>query len=376
MIEADRIDLALDAVGAKHSGAATVLLGIIEATLRHPRVSHAFVFCSPPELRSFELPAHPRLTAVNVAWAEFGPLARVLWHRWGLPAYTGRCGARVLFLLSGAGRAPRGVPCLCFIQQALPFSVEAQQRLSLAGRVRVAFIRRAMSAATARCSTTIVQTPTMKASVERAFRIPQDRITVVQTSPLLAPRPQSPSSAVEPMRRYEAGPRLLYVGNTSPYKNLSVLPIAMRELGQSLPRARLFATVPHDHFLARAPLVCALGQLNPGALREAYELATALVMPSLTETVGLPMLEAASVGVPVIAADRPYARDVCGDTAIFFDPLDPHSLAEAIRGLLTDPSLARQLGAAGKARATRCELVGSYARMVDLMVLAARRRAC
>jgi len=51
-----------------------------------------------------------------------------------------------------------------------------------------------------------------------------------------------------------------------------------------------------------------IGQLKTGSLRRVYELATVLVQPSLTETVGLPMLEAMSVGTPVLAADRPYAH--------------------------------------------------------------------
>jgi glycosyltransferase involved in cell wall biosynthesis len=37
-----------------------------------------------------------------------------------------------------------------------------------------------------------------------------------------------------------------------------------------------------------------------------------------------------AAGLPIVAADLPYARDICGDGAIYFDPHDPGSLQVAL----------------------------------------------
>ena len=55
-----------------------------------------------------------------------------------------------------------------------------------------------------------------------------------------------------------------------------------------------------------------------------------LVFPSYIETIGLPLLEARSVGAPILAADCLYARDGVGDyeKAEFFETFDAKKLSE------------------------------------------------
>jgi glycosyltransferase involved in cell wall biosynthesis len=89
-------------------------------------------------------------------------------------------------------------------------------------------------------------------------------------------------------------------------------------------------------------------------------------MPSLVETVGLPMLEAAAQGTPVIAADRPYAHDVCGSAALFFDPLDPLDLAAKVQTLLSEPGLRERMVNDGRENVARRAAARPYDRMVEI----------
>ncbi|MCE5241668.1 MAG: glycosyltransferase family 1 protein [Syntrophobacteraceae bacterium] len=50
--------------------------------------------------------------------------------------------------------------------------------------------------------------------------------------------------------------------------------------------------------------------------------ARALLFPSFTEGFGLPMIEALTLGVPVIAADLPVFHEIAGDVPDYLDPLD------------------------------------------------------
>lgn len=71
-------------------------------------------------------------------------------------------------------------------------------------------------------------------------------------------------------------------------------------------------------------------------LLEIYSRARALLFPSYIETFGLPLLEAASYGLPIIAADLPYAHDVIGayKGVTFIDPYNAVEWARQMKKLL------------------------------------------
>ena len=93
-----------------------------------------------------------------------------------------------------------------------------------------------------------------------------------------------------------------------------------------------------------------LGYVEQSDLHAAYQLATALVMPSLFESVSIPIYEAFQVGTPVIASDVVAIPEQVGDAGLLFDPTSVASIRSAILKLLKDPELARKLGQNGRAR--------------------------
>jgi len=214
-----------------------------------------------------------------------------------------------------------------------------------------------------RSAAVAVQTPTMARWVCQRFDLPPERVRVFEPCPLLENTTDGAHELNE-MRESKAPARFLYVGNASAYKNLGVLARAMEYLHRKHINAQLFTTLPPWHPLAGASGVAALGHLPHPVLSEAYRLATALVMPSLVETVGLPMLEAFQVGTPVVAADRPYAHDVCGEAAVYFDPHSPEDLSNCLEEIASDSILRARLSAAGR----RVARARSEARPYDAMV--------
>jgi glycosyltransferase involved in cell wall biosynthesis len=56
-------------------------------------------------------------------------------------------------------------------------------------------------------------------------------------------------------------------------------------------------------------------------------------MPSLSETVGLPMIEALFAGRPVVAADLEYAHEICGSYARYFNPNSVEDLYGTLKSL-------------------------------------------
>jgi glycosyltransferase involved in cell wall biosynthesis len=82
-----------------------------------------------------------------------------------------------------------------------------------------------------------------------------------------------------------------------------------------------------------------------------YQMAQAVLFPSLDEGFGLPVLEAFAAGTPVIASNAGAIPEVAGDAALLIEPQDEAALAENLVRILSDRSLHERQAAAGRARA-------------------------
>jgi len=99
-----------------------------------------------------------------------------------------------------------------------------------------------------------------------------------------------------------------------------------------------------------APWVRFAGPLTPKETEEQYRCADIFVFPSLAESFGHPLVEAMAHGLPIVASDTPINREMCGDAAIYFRPLDHGHLAGAIRRVATNRQLQGRLSTAGRQR--------------------------
>src|SRR4029077_12532559 len=85
--------------------------------------------------------------------------------------------------------------------------------------------------------------------------------------------------------------------------------------------------------------------------RALYEGARLLVLPSFHEGFGLPVLEAMSLGIPVVTSDRGALPEVVGDAGLTVDAEDHRALADAIHAVLTDRDRAEAMRVRGLAHA-------------------------
>jgi len=79
-----------------------------------------------------------------------------------------------------------------------------------------------------------------------------------------------------------------------------------------------------------------LDNASDADLAHFYPRAAGLIFPSFVEGFGMPLIEAAHYGAPVIASDIPVFREVGGDQAVYFDVLDPQALAARVREALAE----------------------------------------
>jgi len=147
----------------------------------------------------------------------------------------------------------------------------------------------------------------------------------------------------------------LTLGNLTRNKNLAV---ALRALARLQPgSAKLVAVGRMERTVFGSAGLPEPGAdvLLPGRLDDAevaglMQGARALIFPSIYEGFGIPPLEAMQFGTPVVASTIPPVREVCDDAALYCDPLDTASIAQAMRTILDDDDLHARLSAAARAR--------------------------
>ncbi|WP_423823874.1 glycosyltransferase family 1 protein [Salinisphaera sp. SPP-AMP-43] len=131
-------------------------------------------------------------------------------------------------------------------------------------------------------------------------------------------------------------PYLFYVGNHKPHKNTLNAIKAFKISRTSYTHDFLLSGPPRQHvtdFIAREGLIGKVrftGMLEEQDLASHYRGATSLIMPSLYEGFGLPVIEAMACGCPVVSSDRTALTEVGGQAAIYFNPEHVDAIADAI----------------------------------------------
>ncbi len=94
--------------------------------------------------------------------------------------------------------------------------------------------------------------------------------------------------------------------------------------------------------------------------------ARALLFPSVFEGFGLPVLEAMTVGTPVMTSDRTSLPEVAGDAALLVDPTDLAGMTRAIRRLDNDSDLLAEMSRRGRVQAEQFSMARYQARVREL----------
>lgn len=209
----------------------------------------------------------------------------------------------------------------------------------------------------------IVNTSFIREEAIVLLKLPPDKIDIIPLAASLScGGPAAPGRRPEEIRRVTDKDYILFVGTVDPRKNLKTLMRAFRDVRQNFDLSLVICgalgalsddIVAFPEALRIGKDVIFTNYVGEEMLRDLYRSASLLVYPSLYEGFGIPPLDAMSCRVPVIVSDIPPLREVCGDTALFFSPMDHGELAHRIGTILSSDSLRAEMVLKGEQRTGR-----------------------
>jgi len=153
---------------------------------------------------------------------------------------------------------------------------------------------------------------------------------------------------------------LLFVGTLEPRKNLLNLVEALKIVHEKYRKIPLVLVgrkgqdygkvVTKIEKLNLEPWISLTGYVPEKDLKSFYSSAEVFVFPSFREGFGLPLLEAMSCGVPIVASSAPAIPEIAKDAALYFDPYEPEDIADKIILALKDNELRQRMVENGEKR--------------------------
>lgn len=317
-------------VAASSGGALTVLNSFYEEFCKDTKNEYIFV------LSVCKLKEQPHIKVLNFPWIKKSPLHRMYFDQVLAHKLVKKYHADKVLSLQNIELPHAGVPQIVYEHNALPFS-EYKFRPQEAFRPWYSqqILGRMMKRSIRRAEQVLVQTNWMKEEIIRQCGIPADRVEVKF--------PPVEMLKTHPWKMDEACPTFFYPAGPPAYKNHRTFLKACELLKeQGMEDYRVIWTVTGEENEGMKKLKAEaeenklpiefIGPVPRTQLFEQYA-SSILVFPSYIETIGLPLMEARSVGAPILAADCLYARDGVGgyEKAEFFETFDSEALSRLMK---------------------------------------------
>ena len=178
----------------------------------------------------------------------------------------------------------------------------------------------------------IVPSSVTKEDIIRHFKTPAQKINVIQEA--------SDKKLIPSKKPNKLGEYFLYVGNAYPHKNLNSLIYAFNKISKEYADLKLILVGHKDFFYKRleeekvsSDKIIFYGKATDRELSNLYANAIALVMPSLMEGFGLPVLEAMSLRCLVVCSNIPSFKEIASNSAIYFHPEDANDIKETMKSV-------------------------------------------
>ena len=297
------------------------------------------------QLADLERDIDPKVDLVEVRPLSGGRVGRHLWHQFALGGLARRVGADLIHLPDTLPPPAGSTPVVATLHDLAEFDLP-----EVYSKVQGMYRRRVVARVTHRADALITVSEFSRHRIESLFPASANRVIVIPNGPGISRGVAAEEPPITISERF-----FLFVGGMNRNKNLGRLIDAFITLER--PDVDLILLGPEGNdsstvaaAVARAPTIKWLERGSDAHLAWLLQRAEALIMPSLYEGFGLPIIEAMTFGTPVIASQTGAPAEVVGGAGMLIDPLDPKSIRLAMATLLADADLRDKLATSARAR--------------------------
>ncbi len=385
-----------NALATSAGGGVTYLRNVLPRLTRHAS-EHRFIVLVPDLDVVRRLDATAARISVETIMGRKSLLERLWWEQWYLRDFLRERVVDVLVALGNFALLNSPVPQVLFNRNALYFSPEFTRDLLARGAYAAWFGHKVKSwlarISIKQASINVAPSVALLNQLRLATNLPANRFVVLpfgfDQKQFTANPDFLTEQAAEKLNLQPNCRRLLYVSHYNYFRNFETLLRALPELKRTLrERAGLQlqlvlttelkqgavyggydATAAADLIdrLGVRDDIAMLGSVPYEQLHQLYRLCDAYVCPSYAESFGHPLVEAMAMGLPVVAADLPVHREICGPAAVYFDVFDEQALAEQCTRILTDVSLRSELCERGLQRSQKFSWDKHCRQLVELI---------
>lgn len=354
-------------------GTEIYLRSLLGALAEIDSANHYLIFTNretPPEI----VPPRENFRVISQPVPAVNRPARIVWEQTGLAAAVAR--ERVAVLLNPGFTTPALCPCPTV---TVFHDLQHKRHPEHFRRLDLLFWRLCLFQAACTSDRLITVSEATRRDLVHYYPVEPERVHVVA---------HGADESMFEVCRERAGvkpePYVLCVSTLHPHKNLDRLIRAFAAFRSERQEFELvLAGMRGFHAEAVERLVESLGLgstvritgwITREEIRELYRRAHACVYPSTFEGFGLPVLESMAAGVPTACSSIPPLREVAGDAALLFDPLDEGELLAALRSITADQTLRERLAREGPRRAARFSWKGCARQTLEVLLEAAGSR--
>ncbi len=387
-----KIKIAIIAHNCRSRGGVVGILNLLKV-MKNAAQHEQFLLICPADYgyEKIELPAK---SEVFVYKGSHSPFARYWFETVTLPKIVERYKPDAIFGSSNIGLANPNVPQALFVQQAhLFYEKKYYPDASLRWRLRIWALKSQIKKSLPKTDLVFGQTPIVRQRFSDAFGYPVERIKILRWPAPAEIKSGAFLDAPPVIDKSTGNFYFLLLTNYMVHRNPGVLiPLCNRygteirakgikfittvESSDSLSAVRFLKEIFKNHL---EDVIVNVGYLSREDVSRYLPHSDVLWMPTTLETLCLPFLEAMAVGAPILAPDIDFARYVCGDAAIFYDPWDIESIFRNIMLMKENAPLREELVEKGKKElGDRKKFAGNWEEvakdlMQDLRALAENR---
>lgn len=319
----------VNATAATEGGALTILKQFLKGISKYSDKNNLYyIFCSLEELKTYERENTKIVNDIKgKKWLD-----RIRWDLWGLKTWSKKKKIKAGLIISFQNTGVKyynDTKQLIYLHQSIPFFQTIKWDFFKKDErfywFRKNVYREIIKYSLGKNSYIVVQTEWMKNAVIEQFNWNPKKISVI--------KPNIENISEEKVSKIDFNDNkfhILYPTNTAKYKNHELIINALKYIKDSKPEIykNLIVHFTFDNNLSNnrnAILINLIkdlqvdrhikyeGKVCYKRVLSFYKSCDLMLFPSYIETFGLPLIEAANFGMPILAADMNYAREVIGD---------------------------------------------------------------